>query len=243
MPPPSAVRRPAPALRGRRGSQLLGDAELNDGVLGQHRPSGVGEDRNQSQVPAMSSARCSQHRPSGVGEDRNITVRAIAAAHPAASTGLPGSARIATPRAVRTARGAQPSTGPPGSARIATACKTAPAKACRPASTGPPGSARIATPGSPPSSPPTASSLHRPSGVGEDRNPGYGPGVVCQQPRQHRPSGAGEDRNSSISRTRTRRSEPPAPALQVRRGSQHGHPADPAGRSLPAPALRGRRGS
>jgi peptidoglycan hydrolase-like protein with peptidoglycan-binding domain len=36
----------------------------------QHRPSGVGEDRNES-TTAANAAAVVQHRPSGVGEDRN----------------------------------------------------------------------------------------------------------------------------------------------------------------------------
>ena len=66
------------------------------------------------------SARC-QHRPSGVGEDRNLATLAIlTAAVLAPSTGPPGSVRIATRETPPGQDERRPSTGPPGSVRIAT---------------------------------------------------------------------------------------------------------------------------
>ena len=40
-------------------------------IISQHRPSGVGEDRNTVPCSSSSTGSSTQHRPSGVGEDRN----------------------------------------------------------------------------------------------------------------------------------------------------------------------------
>jgi hypothetical protein len=45
------------------------------GQIPQHRPSGVGEDRN-SAITAPTTSHATQHRPSGVGEDRNLRMPA-----------------------------------------------------------------------------------------------------------------------------------------------------------------------
>ena len=41
------------------------------GALHQHRPAGVGKDRNLFEMGHLKQLPRSQHRPSGVGEDRN----------------------------------------------------------------------------------------------------------------------------------------------------------------------------
>ena len=160
-----------------------------------------------------------QHRPSGAGEDRNPTAdRVLIDQSPPAPAlrGRRGSQHRVAERRLQRQRPA--STGPPGPARIATRSWRSSRPGTGP-STGPPGPARIATPGRP-APPRRTPPQHRPSGAGEDRNINRAP-VAMAVLDQHRPSGAGEDRNPWLSTWRPSTRSVPAPALRGRRGSQH----------------------
>ena len=286
-------RRPAPALRGRRGSQLT----WHTVILRAWNPAPALRGRRGSQHPihsATSTQPVSQHRPFGVGEDRNVVV-----GEPVDVLGDPapalrgrrgsqqrlGDGQVADQvRPAPALRGRRGSQLPEGSGNQCAANAT-PAPALRGRrgsqrlsapqderrnigpSTGPSGSARIATAVPPETSRRFPVRQHRPFGVGEDRNLSSVATTISASspapalrgrrgsqrrgddephrriPGQHRPFGVGEDRNpikvSSASKDTT-----PAPALRGRRGSQPRtvRECGPVART-PAPALRGRRGS
>ena len=161
---------PAPALRGRRGSQPEGWERDHLCRNRQHRPSGAGEDRNTVLAILEARDRASQHRPSGAGEDRNAeTLRRCIrdlGQHRLSGAGEDRNNESGKPNEPP----ACASTGPPGPARIATGMRYSMAGAGTPAP------------------------QHRPSGAGEDRNIASFRHVTTLL-RQHRPSGAGEDRN------------------------------------------------
>ena len=283
---------PAPALRGRRGSQLRHPQPVHRHGRDQHRPFGVGEDRNQFPACPSLPGHGSQHRPFGVGEDRNGY----------RGGGIRGAARPAP--ALRGRRGSQPvylcdlrlvqrdqhrpfgvgedrnpkpscwtcgrdgaSTGPSGSARIATMSCAEAVICASVTSTGPSGSARIATPapsaqqpaprlpapalrGRRGSQPRPHGAVHRghvsstgPSGSARIATLLVVQAVHTEVLDQHRPFGVGEDRNvftgmrgPGAVRTST------GPSGSARIATSGSAPTGPRG-SLPAPALRGRRGS